>query len=45
MHDIKFIRNHPEKFEKLIISTGMSTEEEVVECIKVCNPDVIMHTN
>lgn len=29
----------------LIISTGMSTEEEIEQCIKVCNPDVIMHTN
>ena len=23
----------------------MSTEEEIIECIKKCNPDVIMHTN
>jgi N-acetylneuraminate synthase len=34
-----------EKFDQLIISTGMSTEEEIEECINVCNPDVIMHTN
>ena len=34
-----------EKFDKLIISTGMSTQEEIEECIRVCNPDVIMHTN
>jgi len=33
------------KFEKLIISTGMSTEEEVEKCINSCNPDIIMHTN
>ena len=31
--------------KKLIISTGMSIEEEVKECIWKCNPDVIMHTN
>ena len=31
--------------EKLIISTGMSTEEEIEKCIKACNPDVVMHTN
>jgi N-acetylneuraminate synthase len=31
--------------DKLIISTGMSTEDEIVSCIKSCNPDVIMHTN
>jgi len=29
----------------LIISTGMSTEEEIEKCIRHCNPDVIMHTN
>ena len=33
------------KFNKLIVSTGMSTEEEIIKCIDVCNPDVIMHTN
>lgn len=34
-----------EKFKTLIVSTGMSTEEEIEECVKVCDPDVIMHTN
>ena len=29
----------------LIISTGMSTEEEIESCINACDPDVIMHTN
>lgn len=33
------------KFDQLIISTGMSTEEEIEECVKICKPDVIMHTN
>ena len=33
------------KFDTLIISTGMSTEEEIERCIETCNPDVIMHTN
>ena len=32
-------------FKTLIISTGMSTEEEIEKCINACNPDVIMHTN
>lgn len=32
-------------FDTLIISTGMSTEEEIEACIEACNPDVIMHTN
>lgn len=31
--------------DKLIISTGMSTEKEVRACISACNPDVVMHTN
>lgn len=34
-----------QKFSKLIISTGMSTEEEIDKCIYACNPDTIMHTN
>lgn len=34
-----------EKFKYLIISTGMSTEDEIDECVKCCDPDVIMHTN
>lgn len=31
--------------KKLIISTGMSTEEEIEQSILLCNPDVVMHTN
>lgn len=31
--------------KKLIISTGMSTEKEIIDCIKICKPNVIMHTN
>lgn len=34
-----------QKFSKLIISTGMSTEEEIQRCIYTCDPDIIMHTN
>tara|TARA_B100000963_G_scaffold349061_1_gene357549 strand:+ start:29719 stop:30576 length:858 start_codon:yes stop_codon:yes gene_type:complete len=34
-----------DKSDFLIISTGMSTEEEVQKCIKTCKPEVIMHTN
>jgi len=33
------------KFSTLIVSTGMSTEKEIQQCIKNCSPDVIMHTN
>lgn len=38
----KHARKH---FSSLIISTGMSTEQQIEECISACNPDVIMHTN
>ena len=31
--------------KKVILSTGMSTEEEIEKCVEICNPDVIMHTN
>jgi N-acetylneuraminate synthase len=31
-------------FETLIISTGMSSEKQIENCIKVCNPDIILHT-
>jgi N-acetylneuraminate synthase len=33
------------RFDKLLISTGMSTEEEIEHCVSICNPDVIFHTN
>lgn len=33
------------RFEYLIISTGMSTENEIEVAIEQCDPDVIMHTN
>lgn len=42
-HDLcKYARN---SCEKLIISTGMSNEQEIEDCINICDPDVIMHTN
>jgi len=34
-----------QKFDTLIISTGMSTEAQVDACVAACSPDVIMHTN
>ena len=45
INDLELCKYAREKFDFLIISTGMSTEEEIAECVKVCNPDVIMHTN
>jgi len=29
----------------VIISTGMSTEQQIIDCVNVSKPDVIMHTN
>lgn len=38
----KYVRS---KCDFLMVSTGMSTEKEVEECIDVCIPDLIFHTN
>lgn len=43
--DLELCSYARENFQTLIISTGMSTEEEIVKCIEACSPDVIMHTN
>lgn len=43
--DLDLCRYARENSELLIISTGMSTEEEIDACVDACNPDVIMHTN
>lgn len=39
---VEYARN---KFEYLIISTGMSTEEEIEKAVEYGSPEVIMHTN
>lgn len=33
-----------EKFDKMIISTGMSTQEQIDHAVEISNPDVIMHS-
>lgn len=43
--DLDLCRHARDNTDLLIISTGMSTEEEIEKCISACNPDVIMHTN
>ena len=43
--DLELCKAAREAFDFLIISTGMSTEEEIEACVKACSPDVIMHTN
>lgn len=43
--DLELCKNARESFKTLIISTGMSTEKEIEDCIDCCDPDVILHTN
>lgn len=43
--DIELCQYARQNFNKLIVSTGMSNETEIDNCIRSCNPDVIMHTN
>lgn len=43
--DLELCKYASEHSNTFIISTGMSTEEEIDRCIETCNPDVIMHTN
>jgi len=43
--DIELCQMARRKFKTLIVSTGMSTEDEVIDCVVGCNPNVIMHTN
>lgn len=43
--DHELCRVTRELFDTVIISTGMSTEEEIEEAVKHSQPDVIMHTN
>ena len=43
--DLELCKYARDNCKKLIISTGMSTEEEIEQCIEACNPDVVMHTN
>lgn len=45
INDLELCSYTRKKSNKLLISTGMSTEKQIEECIKTCNPDVIMHTN
>jgi N-acetylneuraminate synthase len=33
------------KSDYLMISTGMSYEDEIMHCVDICNPDLIFHTN
>lgn len=43
--DLELCKYAREKFSLFMVSTGMSTEEEIEKCVEICNPDVIMHAN
>jgi len=45
INDIYLCSYARDKSDFLIVSTGMSTEEEVFKCVNSCYPDVVMHTN
>jgi len=41
----RLCRSARDKFKTLIISTGMTNEQDIERCVHACDPDVIMHTN
>ncbi len=43
--DLDLCKHARKTFKTLIISSGMSTEDEILACVQACRPDVIMHTN
>lgn len=43
--DLELAKYARDNSDVLMISTGMSTEDEIEKCIKISNPDVVMHTN
>ena len=43
--DLELCKYARDNCDFLIISTGMSTEKEIWDCVEHCKPDVIMHTN
>jgi N-acetylneuraminate synthase len=45
INDLELCKATREAFDFVIISTGMSTEEEIEDCVEAAKPDVIMHTN
>lgn len=45
INDLELCKSARDAFDLLIISTGMSSEDEIEKCVEACNPDVIMHTN
>lgn len=44
MNDIGLCAEARRRFATLMVSTGMSSEKQVDECVSACSPDVVMHT-
>ena len=45
INDLELLKATRAAFDYVVMSTGMSTEEEIEKAVEACNPDVIMHTN
>lgn len=45
INDLELCRKTRELFDFVIISTGMSSEDEIEKAVEAAKPDVIMHTN
>ncbi len=45
INDLELCTYARSKSDLLIVSTGMSTEVEIANCVNSCQPEVIMHTN
>ena len=45
INDLELLKATRAAFDYVIMSTGMSTEEEIEKAVEVAKPDVIMHTN
>ncbi len=45
INNLELLKETREAFDFVIMSTGMSTEEEIEKAVEVAKPDVIMHTN
>jgi N-acetylneuraminate synthase len=45
INDLELCKATRQAFDFVIISTGMSTEEEIEAAVEASKPDVIMHTN
>jgi N-acetylneuraminate synthase len=43
--DLELCKHAGENCTYLMVSTGMSSEEEIEACVEACNPDLIFHTN